>query len=91
MEIETLLSHLNGARADRGLEALESNVWARIAAQRRRPASPALWAWRAAAAAVMLTIGALSGGAQAARAVPELSLFSPRADLAPSTLLEGAE
>jgi len=53
----------------------------------REPSQTVLWGWRSAAAAMALSLGLLAEGVSAAHASPELSLFSSRAALAPSTLL----
>ena len=57
-------------------------VWLRVTI-----AAAALWGWRSATAAALLAIGLLTQGVGLAQASPEFDLFSPRAELAPSTLL----
>ena len=85
--LEDLTARLREQPLERPLADLEARVWARIAARQRGPSSAAIWGWRSAAAALLVALGVIAGGASAARASPELALFSPRTALAPSTLL----
>lgn len=90
--LDHLLQTLAAAPADHGLGQLEPAVWRRleggpVAAQLDRLLHPV----RIATVSGALAIGVVLGGAQAetATSVNEVSLFSARPDLAPSTLLEG--
>ncbi|PZO52821.1 MAG: hypothetical protein DCF16_08480 [Alphaproteobacteria bacterium] len=85
-DIDTSLRELGDQPADRSLFGLETRVWARIGVRQRAVSPAALWGWRSATAAVLLTVGLLTQGA-AAQAPSEFELFSPRTALAPSTLL----
>lgn len=84
--LDQLLNELAAEGGEPRLDLLESRVWARIDVLREL-AGRSLWGWRAAAAASMLMIGALTSGA-AAVPVADTSPFAVRAALAPSTLLE---
>ncbi|MBL8550957.1 MAG: hypothetical protein JNJ73_13305 [Hyphomonadaceae bacterium] len=83
-----LLTRLGAATTDRRLDQLEPTVWARI--DGARPPHGAVWGWRAALAAVMLTTGAFASGVAAAQS-EESSPFAIHSSLAPSTLLEGGQ
>ena len=85
--LDLLFSRLREAPADRPLDQLEPAVWSRIDAARRDAPRDAVWGWRAALAAVMLTTGAFAGSVAAAQS-EESSPFAIHAALAPSTLLE---
>ncbi|MBI1251646.1 MAG: hypothetical protein GC189_09260 [Alphaproteobacteria bacterium] len=85
--LDLLFSRLREAPADRPLDQLEPTVWSRIDAARRDAPRDAVWGWRAALAAMMLTTGAFAGGVAAAQS-EENSPFAIHAALAPSTLLE---
>jgi len=88
MGIDDWLKELGRQAPDHGLHGLETRVWATIGERQRAPSPMALWGWRSAAAAMLLTIGLLTQGASFAQAAPsEFDLFSPHAALAPSTLL----
>lgn len=73
-------------------QELESGVWKGIERVRQaRAASPTLYAARAAAVIGALGLGVASGGATAAAVAAqsqEVSAFSLKAELAPSTLLD---
>lgn len=85
--LDQLFSHLREAPTDMPLDQLEPAVWSRIDATRRDAPRDAVWGWRAALAAVMLTTGAFAGGVAAAQSEAS-SPFAIHAALAPSTLLE---
>jgi hypothetical protein len=87
MHIDDWLKELGAKAPDRSLHGLETRVWAKIGERQRAPSSMMLWGWRSASAAALLAIGLLTQGASMAQAAPEFDLFSPRAALAPSTLL----
>jgi hypothetical protein len=87
--LEQLLTRLGAAPTDRRLDQLEPTVWARIDGARRQAPHGAVWGWRAALAAVMLTTGAFASGAAAQS--EENSPFAIHSSLAPSTLLEGGQ
>lgn len=73
-------------------DAIEQRVWARIESMRlARRAAPLTLAGRAAAVAGALALGMLGGGMTAvamAGEAQEISAFSIKAELAPSTLLD---
>ena len=75
-----------------GYDQIDEGVWRGIAESRRsRQAAPMLYAIRAAGVVGALGLGVASGGATAvalAREAPEVSAFSIKAELAPSTLLD---
>ncbi len=86
--LEEMLNSLRGRSADRRLDQFEPAVWARIDAARRAEPAGGAWGWRAALAALMLTLGVVSAGI--AGASPEqASPFAIHASLAPAILLEG--
>jgi hypothetical protein len=85
--LEELAAQLMTRPPEGPLTGLETRVWARIAARQRAPSSAAIWGWRSAAAALLVALGVIAGGAAAAHASSELALFSPHPALAPSTLL----
>ncbi len=87
MGIDDWLKQLGAQTPDRSLQGLETRVWAAIGERQRAPSSMILWGWRGAAAALVLALGLITQGAGLAQASSELELFSPRAALAPSTLL----
>ena len=84
-------SNLTLARAA-GYQSLEARVWQGIERVRQaRAAAPTLLAVRAAAVVGALGLGVASGGATAvavAAQSQEVSAFSTKAELAPSTLLD---
>lgn len=86
-DLDTILDRLRDAPLDRQLDQLEPGVWAHIDANRRQTPQDGVWGWRAALAAVMLSFGALTGGAASAQS-QESSPFAIHSSLAPSTLLE---
>ena len=88
--LEQLLSRLAAAPTDRRLDQVEPAVWAQIDGARRQTPRGAVWGWRAALAAVMLTTGAFASGVAAAQS-EESSPFAIHSALAPSTLLEGGQ
>lgn len=88
--LEQLLTRLGAAPTDRRLDQFEPTVWARIDGARRQTPHGAVWGWRAALAAVMLTTGAFASGVAAAQS-EESSPFAIHSSLAPSTLLEGGQ
>ena len=77
------------------LHQLEAHVWRQIARQGEAAISPqAIFALRAAAVAAALGLGIAGGGLTAvavASEPQEVSVFSVRAQLAPSTLLDHHE
>lgn len=87
MRIDDWLTELRRQAPDRSLYGLETRVWAAIGERQRAPSAMMLWGWRSATAAALLAIGLLTQGASMAQAPSEFDLFSPRAALAPSTLL----
>lgn len=87
MRIDDWLKELRRQAPDRSLYGLETRVWAAIGERQRAPSAMMLWGWRSATAAALLAIGLLTQGASMAQAPSEFDLFSPRAALAPSTLL----
>ena len=89
--LDDWIAALREQALDRSLLGLETRVWAAIGARQRDPSPALLWGWRSAAAALVLSIGLISQGAIGAQArAAEFELFSPRAALAPSTLLGDA-
>ncbi|WP_041373351.1 hypothetical protein [Phenylobacterium zucineum] len=91
--LEDELIQLGAEPPPAGLDELESRVWRRIAEVRAaRAAAPVTNSVRVAAVIAALGLGAASGSLTAAAAAvepSEISAFSLRADLAPSTLLDG--
>jgi hypothetical protein len=85
--IDQLLDTLRDQPVEGVLEHLEPLVWARIGRIRPQASRGGVWGWRAAVAASMLAIGALTSAAATAPA-QEMSPFAVHAELAPSTLLE---
>ena len=75
-----------------GYAEIDTGVWRGIeGARRARRAAPALYAARAAAVVGALGLGVATGRATAiavAREAPEVSAFSVKTELAPSTLLD---
>lgn len=92
-QLDGLLARLKTQAPDRRLDQVEPHVWGRIAVSRRQGASLATQIqWRAAAVGLAMTLGAAFGGVAAAARpgeAPEMAVFSTRAALAPSTLIEG--
>lgn len=86
--LNALLARLRAAPPDRRLDQMEPAVWARIEGARAAAPIAGAWGWRAALAALMLSMGAYVSAAATAPA-PDSSPFSVHAALAPSTLLEG--
>lgn len=87
--IDQLLDKLRDQPIDGALGQLEPLVWTRIERLRPPPSRGGVWGWRAALAASMLALGALTSAAATPRA-QEMSPFAVHAELAPSTLLEAA-
>lgn len=87
MGIDDWLKELSAKAPDRSLHGLETRAWAAIGVRQRAPSALALWGWRSATAAALMTIGLMTQGTSLAQASPEFDLFSPHAALAPSTLL----
>jgi len=87
MGMDDWLKELGAKAPDRSLQGLEMRVWAAIGERQRAPSAMTLWGWRSATAALVLAIGLVTQGAGLAQASSEFELFSPRAALAPSTLL----
>jgi hypothetical protein len=85
--LDEALARLAAASADRRLDGLEPEVWARINARTSPQAAP--WPWAAAATAAALVIGVAVGGGAATRPSADRLAFSAGVALAPSTLLEG--
>ncbi len=87
------LNALRAAPAPAELGALEARVWRDIAALRENRATASLLLpIRAAVITAALGLGVAGGSFTAAAAAaesPEISAFSLKAHLAPSTLLEG--
>lgn len=87
-DLDQLLNQLSRRPVERALSQLEPEVWRRIETRRRVYGIDLVWGWRAALAAVMLSMGALVGGVATAKPVQEVSPFAINSTLAPSTLLE---
>lgn len=85
--LEDLLVQLGKTPPDHALVGLEARVWGRITGRAREMSPAALWGWRSAAAALLLTLGLIVGGATGAQASADAGVFTTRAALAPSTLL----
>ena len=86
--LEASLNALRGTPLDVELAEIEQQVWTRLGALRRRQAHAAAWGWRAAVAAFMAAVGAVTGGAAAAHHLArDVSPFLVQAEWAPSTLL----
>lgn len=86
-DLDTLMMRLARDSEDLRLAALEPLVWARVE-RTRAPRSAVALRWQAGIAGLALGLGSVLGGA--ATATPEpMTLFSPVAALAPSTLLAG--
>ncbi len=83
------LEQLRNLPVDSKLDQLEPLVWRRIGAFRRVSSIGGVWGWRAALAALMLSMGILADGAASAKPAHEVSPFAIHSTLAPSTLLEG--
>lgn len=87
------LKALSAAPAPTSLDTLEGRVWRDIAALRDSRAAASLFLpVRAAAITVALGVGVVGGSfaaGAAPRDAPEISAFSLKSRLAPSTLLEG--
>lgn len=86
------LRALGGEAPPADYDGLEARVWRDIGAARQaRQVAPALLAVRVASVVGALGLGAAAGGATAvaiAGEAQEVSAFSVKADLAPSTLLD---
>lgn len=91
--LDDTLAALAAREPEHSLLGLEPRVWAQIRERQRTPSTAALWGWRSATAAVLLTVGLLAQGANftQAPASSELEPFSPHTTLAPSTLLGDSE
>ena len=76
---------------DPRLDSREGAVWSRVAEAQRQASGAAIWGWRGAAAALLLTIGILVAGDAREPAPSEMALFSSKAAFAPSTLLGESE
>lgn len=88
-DLAVQLRQLKAQPIDHALDALEPNVWQRVAACTARMPVVML-PWRAAAVGLSLSLGATFGGAAAGPSEPdEMAVFSAHAALAPSTILEG--
>lgn len=87
--LDELLAVIATEPVDISYDRLEWDVMASIT-RRDRSAVPAL-GWQAAAIAVSLGIGTIIGGTSATAARPRdaMSVFTPEATLAPSSLLVG--
>lgn len=94
-KLDDELSSLRAEPPSAAFGQIEPRVWRSIeSARRARAAAPALYVARAAAVAGALGLGIASGGATAdavAGQPQEISAFSVRAQLAPSTLLDHHE
>lgn len=86
-DLDTLMTRLARDSEDPRLAALEPLVWARVGGA-RAPRSGVALRWQAAIAGLALGLGSVMGGAATAAREP-MTLFSPVAALAPSTLLAG--
>ncbi len=90
--LEDELRALGLAAPAQGYDQLEGRIWRSIeAARETRRSAPLLLGVRAAAVGGALGLGVMGGGATAvalAGEVPEVSAFSVRTGLAPSTLLD---
>ena len=90
--LERLLHQLTQMPADRSLDQLEADVWQRIGVlQVKRSEMRLAVAVQAMAVSLALFVGTVVGSMEAAslsRAPQEMSVFSSKAHLAPSTLLE---
>ena len=86
-ELDELLATLGAQPVDRRLDNLEPAVWARL----HDASAGVTTGWRVVMAALALGLGTAVGGVAASAAAPAdaMAAFSPRAALAPSTLLEG--
>lgn len=84
-QFNSLFTALRNSAADPRLAQLEPAVWAAI--EDARASARAVWGWRAMVAAVMLTFGAVAGGALTQSSAIDLTPFSTSTPLAPSTLL----
>ena len=84
-DLDHLLARLQDQAAP-PLFGLEARVWAAVGAHQRGLNPATLWGLRSAVAALLLLVGVLTQAASASTA-PELSLFTPRSAIAPSTLL----
>ena len=94
-KLDDELRLLRGEPPAGGFQQIEPRVWRSIEGVRQaRAAAPTLYVARAAAVAGALGLGIASGGATAAAVAgqpQEISAFSVRAQLAPSTLLDHHE
>ena len=90
-DLDQLLVRLKSGTAAPRLDALEPQVWQKIAGHSLPGGLAAQFQWRAAAVGLALSLGAAFGGAAAAGtgAAAEMEVFSAQAALAPSTILEG--
>jgi hypothetical protein len=87
-DLDGLMTGLAQDSADPRLAVLEPMVWSRIG--RHAVVQPrAALGWQAAIAGLALGLGAVAGGAATAAPQEPMTLFSPAAALAPSTLLAG--
>lgn len=87
MIMDEWLKELARQAPDRSLQGLETRAWAAIGELQGASSAATLWGWRSVTAAALLALGLLTQGVSLAQASPEFDLFSPRAELAPSTLL----
>jgi hypothetical protein len=87
------LDALNAREPDHGLDALESDVWAGVAAgERARGLFRAVLASQALILVLALAGSVISGYQRAVlRAPSDLGVFSPHAPMAASTLLAGEQ
>lgn len=89
--LDRMLAALRAQPGDPRLASLEPRVWQRVAAR----AAPSSWGrqlrWQGTAVAMAMSLGAVIGGAAAAKSGEprEMAVFSTDAALAPSTILAG--
>ncbi len=90
-DLDQLMGRLDAETAIPQLNALEPQVWQKIAKRDARGGLASQPQWRATAVSLALALGAAFGGAATAgaQAAPEMEVFSSQAALAPSTILEG--
>jgi hypothetical protein len=90
-QLDRLLKALRSQPAEPRLASIEPHVWQRVAARTAPPSWARQLRWQGTAAALALSLGAVFGGAAAARSGEprEMAVFSTSTALAPSTILVG--
>ena len=90
-DLDERLRRLAASPPDRSLDLVEPAVWSRVSARRAaRAEAAAVRPFAAAGVVGALVLGLVAGGRDTEPAPSsELAVFSPRAALAPSTLLGG--